>query len=354
MRSYLQSNCAQCHRPGGSGRGDFDLRYETPFPQQTLVNTDVVEDFGIPGAKVVVPGDVGASILHYRDSLLGAGQMPPLAKNLNDAEWLAVLGDWISVVNAPPVAPFTGDYYDGRSFDTFAFQQDDVTIDFDWGNGTPDASIGNDEFSIRWTGTLIPEFTETYTFTATSDDGVRVFVDGTLVVDDWSVHAAREASGTIALTAGQSVPFVVEYYEAGGQAVIQVDWESASLARTPVTASLPNTAPNAAPQTVNANSGSPVPITLGGSDAEQSALDVAIVGFPTNGTLSGTGPTLTYTAPLGYTGPDTFTFKTSDGTLESAPATVTITVPEPSGASMLIAGVAALLGLRTRKRSRIV
>ena len=39
--------------------------------------------------------------------------------------------------------------------------------------------------------------------------------DGTLVVDDWSIHPAREASGTIALTAGQTVPFVVEYYEAG-------------------------------------------------------------------------------------------------------------------------------------------
>ncbi|MEM7410054.1 MAG: PA14 domain-containing protein [Myxococcota bacterium] len=352
VRSYLQSNCAQCHRPGGQGRGDFDTRYETPFAQQDLLNTDVAEDLGVTGAKVVVPGDVLLSALFHRDALLGTSQMPPLAKNVVDFAWLAVLRDWIGVVNEPPVAPLSGDYYDGRNFDTFVFQRDDVVIDFDWGGGTPDASVGNDEFSIRWTGTLIPEFSETYTFTATSDDGVRVFVDGTLVVDDWSVHAAREASGTIALVAGQAVPFVVEYYEAGGRAVIQVDWESASLPRTPVTASLPNTAPSATPQAINVASGVPLAIALGGSDAEQSTLDVAIVDPPSAGTLIGTGPVLFYTSAPGYTGSDSFTFKTSDGALESAPATVALTVPEPTGPWALFAGALLVLGLRARRGRR--
>jgi len=351
VRSYLQSNCAQCHRPGGPARGEFDTRFETPFIQQNLIGTDVAEDFGISGAKVVVPGDVSRSILHYRDTLLGAGQMPPLARNVVHAEWGTLLADWIGTTNAPSVVPFSGEYFDGQNFDTPMFQRDDTVIDFNWVNGTPDPSLGNDNFSIRWTGTIWPEFDETYTFYATADDGVRVYVDGVLVVDDYTVHAAREASGTIALTANVSVPLVVEFFEAGGQASVVIEWSSASLARAKVISTGANSAPTAIPQALMAESGVALPIVLTGIDAEQANLDVAIVDFPTQGTLDGTGPTLVYTSNPGFTGPDVFRFKVSDGQIESGSASVTIDVPEPGMIQGLLAGLATLVAIaRTRRR----
>jgi glucose/arabinose dehydrogenase len=355
VRSYLQSNCAQCHRPGGPARGEFDARFETPFPQQNLINADVAEDFGISGAKVVVPDDVAKSILHYRDTLLGAGQMPPLARNIVHSEWATLLADWIATTNSPSIVPFSGDYYDGKNFDTLMYQQDDAVIDFDWVNGTPDASLGTDNFSIRWTGAVVPTQTETYTFYATADDGVRVYVDGVLVVDDWSDHAARETSGTIGLTAGIAVPVIVEYYEAGGQASVQIEWSSNSLSRANVMTSSPNTAPTAIPQSVVAESGQPLAIVLNGTDLEQARLDVAIVDFPVNGSLSGTGPTLTYVSNPGFVGPDPFTFKVGDGELESGDETITITVPEPTlGWSILVGSTALAAGARRRRSTPTV
>jgi hypothetical protein len=349
VRSYLQSNCAQCHRPNGPARGEFDARFETPFAQQNLVDSEVAEDFGIVGAKVVVPGDVSKSILHYRDTLLGAGQMPPLARNVIHDDWATLLADWIGTTNAPSIVPLSGDYYDGKNFDTLMFQRDDAAIDFDWVNGTPDASLGNDNFSIRWTGSVLPAYSETYTFYATADDGVRVYVDGVLVVDDWSDHAARESSGTISLTAGVAVPIVVEYYEAGGQASVQIEWSSSSLTRTNVMTSSPNSAPTAVAQSVVAVSGQPLGIVLGGTDSEQANLDVAIVDFPEHGTLIGTGPTLSYVSDPGFVGGDSFDFKVSDGELDSPPATVTLTVPEPGFGLSLLFGVVLLAAASRRE-----
>ena len=148
-----------------------------------------------------------------------------------------------TVLNSPPPPPpspppppgggtgLTGEFYDGIDFSTFLFTRTDASIDFDWGAGAPDPSTGADAFSIRWSGLLDPQHSETYTFTTNSDDGVRLWVDGRLLVDNWTDHGATLDSGTLALTAGQQVPLVLEYYENGGDAVIQLLWSSASQAQ---------------------------------------------------------------------------------------------------------------------------
>jgi len=65
---------------------------------------------------------------------------------------------------------------------------------------------------------------------------------------------------------------------------------------------------------------------LTGSDVDGNALTYSIVAAPTHGTLTGTAPNLTYTPALNYDGPDGFTFKVNDGTIDSNTATVSITV----------------------------
>ena len=85
-----------------------------------------------------------------------------------------------------------------------------------------------DEFSVRWTGELEAAFAETYTFFATTDDGVRLWIDGWPVIDYWMDQASTERKGSIDLTAGRH-SILMEYYENAGSAVAQLRWESPSL-----------------------------------------------------------------------------------------------------------------------------
>ncbi|MDA0813920.1 MAG: FG-GAP-like repeat-containing protein, partial [Verrucomicrobia bacterium] len=94
MRSYLDSNCAHCHRPGVTN-AFFDARFNVPLSQQGIVNGAVLYSQGIDGAQVVRPQSVAQSIMHLRTSNLGAELMPPIGKNVIHSEAVALLEQWI-------------------------------------------------------------------------------------------------------------------------------------------------------------------------------------------------------------------------------------------------------------------
>jgi glucose/arabinose dehydrogenase len=125
-------------------------------------------------------------------------------------------------------AGLTGEYFDDKNLTTSVLVRTDATVNFDWGAGSPDPSIDADTFSVRWTGFVEPAFSETYTFGTDSDDGIRLTVGGTPVIDNWTDHGPTRNNGTIALTAGQKVPVVLEFYENGGGALAKLWWSSAS------------------------------------------------------------------------------------------------------------------------------
>jgi len=104
-RSYIDANCAQCHRPGGA-RGNFDARYDTPLDAQKLINGTVVTDLGLDHARVVAPKDIWRSVLHQRlrttDKTIA---MPPLARSVVDQAAVSALGDWINSLPGVPALP---------------------------------------------------------------------------------------------------------------------------------------------------------------------------------------------------------------------------------------------------------
>ncbi|WZL89016.1 PA14 domain-containing protein [Salinimicrobium sp. 3283s] len=106
----------------------------------------------------------------------------------------------------------------------------DATINFNWGSGNPGSPINNDNFSVKWTGQIQPRYTENYTFTTQSDDGIRLWINGSLIIDNWTDHAAVYNNGTISLTAGFKYDIKLEYYENTGEAVVQLYWSSANQA----------------------------------------------------------------------------------------------------------------------------
>ncbi len=94
VRSYLDANCSSCHRPGYLAAA-FDTRLTTPLSEQALVDGLVFYELGVPNARVIAPGSIERSLLHRRMSALGLHQMPPIGRNLVDAEAVSVLSEWI-------------------------------------------------------------------------------------------------------------------------------------------------------------------------------------------------------------------------------------------------------------------
>ncbi len=103
----------------------------------------------------------------------------------------------------------------------------DPTINYLWGNGSPDPAINVDFFAVRWYGEVQPLTADTYTFTARTDDGVRVWIDGTLLIDQWSIQGATDRSGTIALNTTKH-KVLMEYFERQVAASAQLSWSNAS------------------------------------------------------------------------------------------------------------------------------
>jgi hypothetical protein len=107
----------------------------------------------------------------------------------------------------------------------------DATIDFNWQSGGKGPGLPSNNFSVRWTGQVQPEHSETYTFYTQADDGTRLWVNGTLLIDDWTNHAVREKQGQITLQAGQKYDIKLEYFENGGKAVCKLLWSSPSQSK---------------------------------------------------------------------------------------------------------------------------
>lgn len=102
-RSYLHSNCAGCHRPGGPTPSGMDLRHDTGL--QATNTCDVVPasgDLGIAGARLIAPGDPASSLLVVRASRRDAHGMPPLGSNIVDAAGVQLLSEWITGLNVCP------------------------------------------------------------------------------------------------------------------------------------------------------------------------------------------------------------------------------------------------------------
>ncbi len=119
-----------------------------------------------------------------------------------------------------------GQYYQGTDFGELILTRTDPQINFNWADAGPDPAVGFNNFSVRWTGEVEAPFTETYTFHTNSDDGVRLWVDGQLLIDNWTDHGNTEDKGTIDLIAGGTYNVVMEYYEAGSGAVAELRWSS--------------------------------------------------------------------------------------------------------------------------------
>ena len=182
------------------------------------------------GGEAVQPIATGVTATSFVDSGLNSGgtyfyqvtAVSSLGESPRSAE-----------VSATPTGNgLLGTYYSGANFTGTAIQRIDSQVNFNWQTGSPMAGIPADGFSVAWTGGLKPATTGNYTFYTTSDDGVRLYVNGQLVINNWTDHGATEnASKAVSLTGGQIYAVRMEYYEHVGSAVAQLRWSSSQVAK---------------------------------------------------------------------------------------------------------------------------
>jgi hypothetical protein len=119
-------------------------------------------------------------------------------------------------------------YFRQTNLTDLAFSRTDPNIDFDWGGGSPSPLLNNDNFSVRWRGKLTARYTDTYIFYAASDDGERLSINGTIIMDHYVRHSSvpEDVSGAVNLMAGKPVDITFEYFENGGDANVKLYWSS--------------------------------------------------------------------------------------------------------------------------------
>jgi RHS repeat-associated protein len=130
-------------------------------------------------------------------------------------------------LDAPPPTGggLTGVYYHGMGLATPVLTRTDTTVDFSWAGDPPDPTIPGDDYSARWSGQVEAPVSGVYTFFVTSDDGVRLWIDGEQLVDAWVDQGPTEYSGVITLTAGLRYDLALEYYENISDATIILEWQ---------------------------------------------------------------------------------------------------------------------------------
>ncbi len=204
----------------GSERWDFRrLKSVTANPEGGY--TKVIWDKGLGWKgfnKTVMPAQEKLKVYAFRQraSLFG----------YNAPDWRAMPDNVKKNYIIPPIGSGMGlyaEYFDSIDLTNRKITRIDPKVEFKW-NGVSPPNVGPEKFSVRWTGFVQPKSTGVYTFYTWSDDGVRLWVDGKPIIDNWTVHEKKEDSGTIALVAGRIYDIKLEYFQNRGLAVIMLEW----------------------------------------------------------------------------------------------------------------------------------
>lgn len=201
-----------------------------PSKMDFFVRGRKVQDYTVDGGGNIVPS--GSLIYSTNNALVAVDIITSFMKlplsRVDGRSWAAYKArcaegiDWEASGTG-----FTAQYFNDVNLAEPSLLRTDDIISFNFDYSSPSISVNN-RFSARWTAKIVPQFTETYTFRSTFDDGVRLWVNGVQLINDWALGGVRTQSGSIALISGHEYDLVMEYWQNGGPGQVNLTWQSPS------------------------------------------------------------------------------------------------------------------------------
>ncbi len=143
---------------------------------------------------------------------------------------------YLSSTNHAPGTGLTGQYYNDAGFGTLGgslvASRQDPQVNFNWGAGSPISGVGSNNYSVRWSGQLMPLFSGTNSFYVMADTGARLWVNNRLIAArTFHNGASSELCGYINLTAGQAVNIMLEYIQTTNNSLVQLEWAGTNFSQ---------------------------------------------------------------------------------------------------------------------------
>ena len=226
----------------------------------------------------------------------------------------------------------------------------DAMVNFDWTKGAPDPAMESGNFNVRWTGQVLAPESGSYVFSMLNSDGVRLWVNGIQVINDFKERPLRWTDGAIVnLSEGKRYDIRLECFQTAGPATAKLKWSGPSFAGANGVLiakewlyDKPGTPPAVLSQCITTAKDTPKLMILSTGEPAAEPLTYAIVTPPAHGALSGAAPTLTYTPTANYIGSDRFSYRVTRGKVVLSPATIGLVItPKTAAVPNRVAGPAA-------------
>ena len=181
-----------------------------PLPNTNLLSSVIAQVMLLPGTNYFVGGASNASVVIYPS---------PTASGTGLTAWYYTNSSttYTSTNNFNPANLITN--------------RIDPVVDFIWVTNLNLPNLSNGLYSVRWTGQIQPQYSETYFFDVNSDDGCKLWVNDQLIISNWTSKSASDVIGSVNLQAGARYDLKLEYLQAGGAAQAHLYWYSADQSK---------------------------------------------------------------------------------------------------------------------------
>ncbi len=227
---FVDKNCAACHAGSAFTRSAVD----NPANIGTLKATSGMRlNATLTGIDVPTLRDVWASAPYLHDGSAATLQAAVRAHTvvaITDADLNRVAAYLREIGGDESSAPhasggLTARYFNNLTLSGTAVLTRTEAVNFNWGSASPGGGVGADNFSVRWSGRIVIPSTGSYRLQTESDDGVRLWINGVQVINNWTDHGpATDTAAAQTYSAGQQLDVTMEYYERGGGAVARLRW----------------------------------------------------------------------------------------------------------------------------------